>query len=154
MAEQHNMESPETNPDAGLMIDAPLAAEAMATEEAGHVHHHFVGVEDESVNTGLVMGIVLGVVVVVTGLVLFAFTITETTSQEIRQRVIAEAGYPDLREARAAAAARLTQYDDVDAASGIYRIPVDRAIDLMVNEHYQQQADGAFTDELKLLPSR
>ena len=154
MSEQKNIESSALDPDSGLMIDAPLAAGAMASEDAHGSHHNYVGVEKESVNAGAVIGIVLGVVVIVTGLVLFAFTITEVTSRETLANAVAEAGYPDLREARASAAGLLTQYDVIDAEAATFRIPIDEAINLIVNEEYQKQAEGEYSDELRLLPSR
>jgi hypothetical protein len=90
--------------------------------------------------------------VIVAGLVLFGFTLTEVTSRDIRTRVLAETTYPELREARASAAGRLTQFGVVDQAQGVYRSPIDRAIDLMVNEQFQNGGAGDYSDELRLLP--
>jgi hypothetical protein len=66
--------------------------------------------------------------------------------------VLAETTYPELREAMASAAGRLTQFGVVDQAQGVYRIPIDRAIDLMVNEQFQNGGAGDYSDELRLLP--
>ena len=151
MLEKEN--KPSSDVERELMVDAPSAAAAIAMEESGESHHHFVGVEEESVNAGLVIGIVLGVVVIVTGLVVFAFTITEVTTRDTMESILADIEYPDLRETRAASAALLNKYETVNAEEGSFRIPIDRAIDLMVNENFQSQADGNFSDELKLLPS-
>ena len=57
-------------------------------------------------------------------------------------------GYPPLRETNLSAQARLTQYAVVDLAAGRYRIPVDRAMDLMVSE--AGAATTAYTEDLRL----
>ena len=154
MSEEKNIPPSASKPDSELMVDAPQAAEAMASEESSAGHHHFVGVEKESIDAKLIFGIVAGVTVIVVGLVILAFTITGVTSQELRAQAVAEVDYPELREANAAAAARLMGYDVVDAESGTFRIPIERAIDLMVNEHHANRTGGPVSNELKLVPSR
>ncbi len=138
--------------DASAEVATP-AREAPASVEEQEGHSALEGVEKEFINVGFVMGIVLGTVVIVAGLVLFGFTMTEVTSRDIRTRVLSETAYPDIREARAAAAGRLNQYAVVDTAAGIYRIPIDRAIDLLVNEQYQNQQAEDYSNEVMLLPS-
>ena len=72
---------------------------------SGHEGHAGTeGVQEELVNVGFIMGIVLGTVVIVFGLILFGFTLTEVTSRDIRAQVLSATSYPDLREARASAA--------------------------------------------------
>ena len=155
MSEPNDLEPKEVNPKAEVMVDAPAGAEAFAAAH-GHdshdSHHSLVGVEKESINVGLVMGIVLGTVVIVAGLVAFAFTMTEVTSRKTNEVIMAQADYPELREARAAAASQLTQYDVVSAAEGIYQIPIDQAMNLMANEAYQNQDGSAISDEVVLIP--
>lgn len=124
--------------------------------ETGHEDHHHVefSVEAESLNVKLIGGIVLGTVIVVLGLILVGFTITEVTSRELVAESIAQTTYPELREARAAATARLMKYEVVDAANGVYRMPIDRAIDLMVNEQFQNKDEMSYSSELQLLPDQ
>ncbi len=133
------------------MVDAPGGAEAFAEVE-GHDAHGVVGVEKESISVPLVLAIVAVTIVIVIGLVSTAFTITIVNSQETLANSAAANEYPELREVEAAAAAALTQYDVVDAEAGVFQIPIDQAIDLMVNEAYENQAAGDYTDELVLQP--
>ena len=144
--------SKDVNPKAEILVDAPAGAEAFAAAEGHDSHHSFVGVEKESINVGLVMGIVLGTVVIVTVLVSFAFTMTEVTVRETNELIISQTEYPELREVKAAAANKLTQYDVVNADAGKFQIPIDQAIVLMANEEYQNQAQKSYSEELVLLP--
>ena len=154
MSESKDQVSKEVNPKAEIMVDAPAGAEAFAAAEGHDSHHSLVGVEKESINVGLVMGIVLGTVVIVSGLVAFAFTVTEVTVRETSEILISQTEYPELREVRAAAANRLTQYNVVNADAETYQIPIDQAINLMANEEYQNRDENSYSSELVLLPSQ
>lgn len=154
MSQSKDLESKDVNPKEELLVDAPSGAEAFASTEGHDSHHSFVGVEKESINVGLVLGIVLGTVVIVSGLVAFAFTMTEVTARETVANVIAATDYPELREVEAAAAASLTQYNIVNAQEQTFQIPIDQAINLIVNEQYQLSEDLEYSEELVLLPSR
>ena len=155
MPEPKNTDPKDVNPKPELLVDAPEGAEAFAASTDGHESHHaLVGVEKEAVNVGVVMGIVFGTVVIVSSLVAFAFTMTEVTQRETLALINAQTDYPELREARAAAASRLAQYNIVNAQEETYQIPIDQAINLIVNEQYLNQDDTDYTSELVLLPSR
>lgn len=142
------------DPKSDLMVDAPAGAEAFASTEGHDSHHALVGVEKESVDTSLLLGIVTGTVVVVITLVTIAFIITDVNSRRYASEQVAATDYPELREVRAAAASQLTQYDVVDPESQTFRIPVEQAINLMANEQHQDGDVEAYTDEVVLLPSR
>ncbi|MEM8488617.1 MAG: hypothetical protein AAF564_23920 [Bacteroidota bacterium] len=135
---------------AALMVDAPGGAEAFAGAESDDLHHGLVGVEKESISVPLVLAIVVVTVVIVTGLVITGFTLTKMTSQETLANSSSASEYPELRDVEAAAAAALTQYGVVDAEAGVFQIPIDQAIDLMVNEAYANQEAGNYTNELVL----
>lgn len=154
MSNPKGSEPKEVNPEGEILVDAPAGAEAFAAAEGHDSHHAFVGVEKESINVRVVFGIVLGTVVIVVGLIAVGFTATEVTTRDTVAQIAAEADYPEIREIRAAAAARLDQYDVVDAEAETFQIPIDQAINLIVNEEYQSQAGKSYTDELVLLPSR
>ena len=154
MPEPKDIEPGNVNPKAEFLVDAPAGAEAFAATEGHESHHALVGVEKEAVNVGLVLGIVFGTVVIVTSLVAFAFTMTEVTSRETVALINAQTDYPELRDARAAAAARLAQYNVVNAQEEKYQIPIDQAINLIVNEQHQNQTTADYTSELVLLPAR
>ncbi len=136
--------------EAALMVDAPSGAEAFAGAESDDTHHGLVGVEKESISVPLVVAIVAVTVVVIAGLVITGFTLTKMESQETLANSVSANEYPELREVEAAAAAALTQYDVVDADAGVFQIPIDQAIDLMVNEAYANQQGGSYSSELVL----
>jgi len=154
MSNPKGSEPKEVNPAGEILVDAQEGAEAFATAEGHESHHAFVGVEKESINVGVVFGIVFGTVLIVLVLVAVGFTVTEFTTRNTVAQITAEAEYPEIREVRAAAAARLDQYDIVDAEAATFQIPINQAINLIVNEEYQNQAGKNYTDELVLLPSR
>ena len=154
MPEPKDTEPKDANPKAELLVDAQSGAEAFAATEGHESHQALVGVEKEAVNVGMVLGVVFGTVIIVSSLVTFAFTMAEVTSRETLARINAQADYPELREVRADASTRLAQYNIVNAQEETYQIPIDQAINLIVNEQYQNQDVADYSSELVLLPSR
>jgi hypothetical protein len=63
---------------------------------------------------------------------------TNTTRQAIREGSIDPDQYTQLRETEAQAAQKLSQYEVIDEQAGTYRIPIDRAMDIMANQAYQE----------------
>ena len=59
--------------------------------------------------------------------------------------------YPVLQETEAQAAQLLGQYGVVDADAGLYRIPIDQAIQLQLNQA-AQAAPGTYSSQVKLVP--
>lgn len=129
------------------------STDASATGHDDH-HHGEFSVEEESLDVKLIGGIVFGTAIVIVGLILIGFTITEVTSRQMIAASIAETTYHEIREARAAAAAKLMKYEVIDQANGVYRMPIDRAIDLMVNEQFQDNDEVSYSSEMKLLPAQ
>jgi hypothetical protein len=93
-----------------------------------------VGVEPEGVPaTGILAmfgAIVLALTVVVIGGVQIGYA--EFASAEVA--ATETTGYPKLREAQVAGRALLTKTEVVDAANDIYRIPIERAMQLVILE--------------------
>jgi len=114
--------------------------------------HALETVEAESVSAGPILRMIgsIALFIAVIVVVLFQLSNREFRSAEVAASQMS--GYPVLREARAAAASLLNQYGKVSGEEGVYRIPIQRAMDLMVNETYQQQETGAYSPELMLLP--
>ena len=52
---------------------------------------------------------------------------------------------------RAQAATRLNHYAVVDAASGVYQIPIEQAMKAISTETYQSGASGVYSGELRLV---
>lgn len=107
-----------------------------------------VGVEPEGIDTAPLIraAVIMALMVIVAVLVLFSWSNLEY--QAARQAAVTESGYPALREVEAAAAGKLTRYAAND--DGTYRMPVDRAIDRLVDEAYRQ-GGTAYAAELAAL---
>ena len=111
----------------------------MITPEASHDGENNSKVEPEGLNAGAIGVIVVGglvfiiaamfVVVEITGLVFHDALVESTTLT----------GYPKLQETRARADEILSSYAPIDRDAGIYRIPIDRAMELVVEEAQIQQ---------------
>ncbi len=98
-----------------------------------------LGVEHDRVEAGQIVGIMLAVAVAVITAVIILFQWTSIRSEAARQAAVQTVQYRELREVNAAATRKLTQYELIDPEAGIYRIPIERAMDLMVNEAYQSE---------------
>ncbi len=118
--------------------------------EAHENHGGPTDVENEGINAGFVFGIMLGTIVIVIMLVTVGFTVTGVKRLEIRNAATAAIQYPELRDVRAAATSRLTHYAAVDAANGVYQIPIAEAMKVIANETYAQGAQPAHSTELRL----
>jgi hypothetical protein len=93
-----------------------------------------VGVEPEGVPANGILAM-FGVIVLALTVVVIAgvqigyaeFATAEVTATETT-------GYPNLREAQVAGQALLTKNEAVDAANDVYRIPIERAMQLVILE--------------------
>ena len=128
-------------PGAELFKAAGVEAAAEATgDESEELKQEELayGVESEGVEAGQILGFVAVVIVAVILIVITIFFWTDTTAQRVQEVVITTAGYPELQETEVEAAQLLTQYEVVSEEEGVYRIPIDRAIDLVADEEYRQ----------------
>ena len=99
-----------------------------------HDVHTDAGVEEEGVAALRILGFSVVGVLILAVLVMVAMQLARTEFRTTGAEVVTSTGYPALVEARIAGQELLTQYGVADAEAGRFRIPVDRAIDLMVNE--------------------
>ncbi|MEZ4702468.1 MAG: hypothetical protein R2834_19200 [Rhodothermales bacterium] len=116
-------------------------------------HDHDGGpteVESEGINSGFIFSIMLGTIVIVIILATIGFTTARVKSMEIRDVATAAIQYPELRDTRASAATRLNHYAVVDAANGIYQVPIEQAMKAMAAETFQQGAQGDYSNALRL----
>ena len=111
------------------------------------------GVEPEEMHPAVLIQVVLGVAIVVVVLVIGLFQLMNLEVQSVRSEMAQDVGRTALMEVELAAAEKLTQYAVIDAASGTYQIPIDRAIELITDETYQQPKDD-YTKEVTLLPNK
>ena len=107
------------------------------------------GVEAEEVNPSLLVQIVLGIAVIVVVLVVAVFQIMNLEVQTVQAQLAESVGRQALSEVDLAGAEKLTRYAVLDAESGVYQIPIDRAMELIASETYQQPRQD-YTDEVTL----
>ncbi len=110
-----------------------------------------LGVQHEGVGVAGILGFVLATLVVIALAIVFVIFYSGVVTQQTREQAAMQLDYPDLREVEARAAAKLTRYEVVNDAEKIYRIPIDQAMELMVNRAYAQPG-GDFSPELRLRP--
>jgi len=99
-----------------------------------HDEHADAGIEEEGVSALRILGMTVVGSLILAALVLVAVQLARTEFRAAGAEAVEITGYPALVEARIAGQEKLTQYGVADAEAGRFRIPVDRAIDLMVNE--------------------
>ncbi len=111
------------------------------------------GVEPENMNSGLLVQIVLGVAAIVVILVIVVFQIMNLEVQTVQAQLAENVGAQALAEVELNGAQKLNRYELLDAEAGIYQIPIERAMELMASETYQQPRQN-YTDELTLPTGR
>jgi hypothetical protein len=99
-----------------------------------------MGVAYEGIPVGQILAISGSILVVIAVISIFLFYWTSIRGQAMRDASVNPSGYTELQETEIEAARELNQYDVIDEQDGVYRIPIDRAMDIMANEAYQQQA--------------
>ena len=109
------------------------------TEPEQNLHaadHHASdeSVEPEGLDARMVGVIVVGGIVLIVALMLAAVQMTGLVFQEAVTESTEFTGYPTLEQTRSEAEQLMTTYAPIDRNAGIYRIPVDRAMELIVQE--------------------
>lgn len=125
----------------------PEAMPAAAVEEDAAV-----GVQYEGVGAGLILGFIFVAIFLIAAVVWVGMNWAGSVAQQAHEAAAADLNYPELRQANLQAAQRLNQYKVIDAGRGVYQIPIDRAIDLMVREAYQTPG-GNYSQELRFTPA-
>lgn len=97
------------------------------------------GVAYEGVAARQIMGITGSIILVILVAVAIIFGWFDQVSQDMRQLTVADMDSQPIRQAEVEATQQLQQYGVVDKEEGVYRIPIDRAMDLVATEEYQQQ---------------
>lgn len=106
-----------------------------------------LGVEHEGIEAGQILGFILAVAVAL-GLAIFTlFQYADLTAKAALAEATGRSGYPELRQHQLRALELLTQYDVVDPQLERYRIPIDRAMQLMAND---EREGSAISPELQL----
>lgn len=104
------------------------------TDAPNRGHQTHPGVEDEDINAGRLIAIVGFVTLLIAVLVTAALSITLLRFDRAEADASALTGYPNLQETRMNGMAQLNRYEVVDDEAKIYRIPIERAMQLVVEE--------------------
>ena len=125
-----------------LLIDAEHEAEAELKGEDGLVGEQEMEIEPENIPAGQILGLGLVVIVAIIAIAVTMFVAGPMTANSVGYEYAEGARYPELEVNEAAAVDRLTNYGIVDATAERYRIPIDRAMDLMVEEAWREGRVG------------
>ncbi len=93
-------------------------------------------VEREGLEAGRIGAFVSVVLILLVLVVLAATRWFVSVSDTAHALVAAEATYPELRRVELDAEQLLSRYEVIDRAQGIYRIPVERAMDVLLRESH------------------
>lgn len=132
------------NEDMGPVTELVRAASAdvsakMLEPEGRFEREKEIGVAYEGVAAGQIMSIALSILLVIGIAVIILFNWYNTTTAGQRD-VLSQAGeYEQLREVEAQAEDALNQSGVVSDQDGVYRIPIDDAMDIIANQEYQSQ---------------
>ena len=151
------MRSPDQTEDFGPVGELARAARAQAgrevTQDPKYISEEIkLGVAHEGIEAGQIIGFFLATAVVLVLGILALIQFFDITADTVRFEMAGLSGYPELRESRLESVRRLSEYGAVEGAPDRYRIPIDRAMELMANEAYQNADDAAYSDELELIP--
>ncbi|NNF02869.1 MAG: hypothetical protein HKN17_00275, partial [Rhodothermales bacterium] len=89
---------------------------------------------DEDINAGQLIAVIGFVTLLIAVLVTAALSITLLRFDRAQAEVTEQTGYPNLQETRMNGLAQLNRYEVVDREAKIYRIPIERAMQLVVEE--------------------
>lgn len=87
---------------------------------------------------GIVIGIVAGVLIITVSIIGIQQFYVHSREQVVQENVLSKVD-PRLRELRAEETRILNSYGKVDGEPDYVRIPIDRAMELMVEEAYREQ---------------
>ncbi len=122
-------------PAARLFKGAAVEVAAdLSDSEAIQQSEEELGVAHEGVEAKQIMGFVLAVIIALIVIVVVMITYASVVTQEARRSVGARTHYFQLEENERTANEQLTRYQVIDEEAGRYRIPIDRAMELVVQE--------------------
>ena len=113
-----------------------------------HDDHGPTSFEEEGLSMASLGLIMLITVVFVVIAVIAAYTLATTTTQEYKMEAVAAAVYPELRDVRAASAAKMNKYEVLDSEVGVFQIPIEKAKEILLNEAYLEEETQEFSTEL------
>ena len=129
---------------------AEMAAEVTGSEKY-YEEEERLGVEHEGIEAGQIMGIAGGVLLAIILMIITLLMVVDLEAAEQQETVMDGSSYPTLQETEAQARERLNQYGIVEGEEEAYRIPIDRAMQIIANE--ADQEEGATPSEERALDS-
>lgn len=111
--------------------------------ETTETQHLDAGYELSDINVGKIVGLGVGIVIflIVSFFILNSFFI-QSKEDLVYERVL-KPGNPKLAELQKKEHQILHSYGVVDSSRGIYRIPIDRAMNMIAEESFQQRIKQA-----------
>jgi hypothetical protein len=101
------------------------------------------GVAYEGIAASQIMAIAVSILVVILVAVVVLFGWYGQVAQDTRARLTNTDNYELLRETRTQQERTLSQYGVIDKEEGVYRIPIDRAMDVVATEEYERAQSEA-----------
>ncbi len=130
-------------PDEKESFGPAAALVETATEEAkAELTGHYEAVEEvepEGLPAGEILGMMIAIFVALIVLVVALYQLVRLQELSTYMALTEEVSYPIREKREMEGRQKLTQYGVVDPERGIYRIPIDRAMELMVNEAWESQ---------------
>jgi hypothetical protein len=126
---------------------AEVAADVTDDEDRLLDEQQEEGVAPEGIEAKQILGFVLAVLVAVAIIVVIIFTYATMVSQQVRVGAQAGGRYFELQDVRERGQAQLDRYEILDEGTGQVRIPIERAMELIVEED-AGRADG-ISEELQ-----
>jgi len=142
-AEQDLLAEPEAGPVTGLA----RAAKREVTRQVFEFEDRFEeekkrGVAYEGIAANQIMAIAVAILVVILVAVIVLFGWYGQVSQDTRAAMTDTNNYQLLQEIRTEQEGAISQYGVVDEEEGVYRIPIDRAMDVVATEEYENAQSG------------
>jgi len=128
--------------DAGPVTGLARAAKRQVTRQVFEFEDRFEkekerGVAYEGIAANQIMAIAVAILVVILVAVIVLFGWYGQVSQDTRSAMSDTENYQLLQEIRTEQEAALSQYGVVDGEEDVYRIPIDRAMDVVASEEYE-----------------
>ncbi|WP_022835332.1 hypothetical protein [Salisaeta longa] len=105
------------------------------------------GVADEGIAASLVMGIAGSTLLIIALAIVIVFVWFQMTKQQVAATRVAQTPNTLVEEATNESNRLLNEYGVVDAEAGIYRMPIEQAMDVVVNKYDQTPPPSAPSSE-------
>lgn len=138
-SEQNLLEADDAGPITGLARAAKqeVTRRVLSFEDRFEAEQER-GVAYEGIAASQIIGIAVSILVVILIAVVVLFNWYGQVTQETRAAATSQQNYEMLQQSEVEARQDLTRYEVVDEEEGAYQIPIDRAMDVIATEEYQQ----------------